>query len=122
MAYSATSVLPEPVGAATSTERPASSASRARTWKSSSGNGRAAANAVRISVVVTTGAHLPVIGVVGAGGFLVAGGLVFDVAGGAVTTGVVAGVSISLACLGQCRTRPPGHRMPASTDEAMSTT
>ena len=39
MAYSATSVLPEPVGAATSTDRPASSASSARVWKSSSGNG-----------------------------------------------------------------------------------
>ena len=39
IAYSATSVLPDPVGAATSTDRPASSASSARRWNGSSGNG-----------------------------------------------------------------------------------
>src|SRR5258706_12731527 len=38
MAYSATSVLPDPVGAATSTDRPASRASRDSTWKGSSSN------------------------------------------------------------------------------------
>src|SRR5258705_10010054 len=36
MACSATTVLPEPVGAATSTDRPSSRAAMARSWKSSS--------------------------------------------------------------------------------------
>ena len=39
MPYSATTVLPLPVGAATTTWCPASSASRASSWKRSSGNG-----------------------------------------------------------------------------------
>src|SRR5438132_5311303 len=44
MPNSATTVLPEPVGAATSTDSPAWRAWMARTWKSSSGKGKPAAN------------------------------------------------------------------------------
>src|SRR3954471_9392256 len=47
MAYSATSVFPEPVGAATSTLWPASRASRASVWKRSRGNPRPASKLAR---------------------------------------------------------------------------
>ena len=40
MAYSPTSVLPEPVGALTTTEWPWFKASIASSWKGSSGNGK----------------------------------------------------------------------------------
>ena len=57
IAYSATSVLPAPVGAATSTERPASSTSSARRWKSSSGNGCSATKRARSRSLPVTGSR-----------------------------------------------------------------
>src|SRR5258706_3810216 len=47
MAYSATTVFPLPVGAATSTDWPSSRASSARSWKSSSGKSKWAVNSAR---------------------------------------------------------------------------
>src|SRR5512146_2085212 len=49
MANSATTVLPVPVGAATSTERPAARCSAASIWNGSSGNGWVARNAATAS-------------------------------------------------------------------------